>query len=134
MKKLICVKEMEEFIKTGKTKFYVTSDMIITPSAKDLAKNKSIELTTESQGCELKSNINLNLSDSDLDSEAMLKLFKAMMNKGLLQEVLKCLKGENLPYESECDVNGLKIVRGNTVKLDVFDTGNPDARYRAARY
>ena len=50
-----------------------------------------------------------------------------MMNKGLLQEVLKCLKGENLPYESECDVNGLKIVRGNTVKLDVFDTGNPDA-------
>ncbi len=29
-------------------------------------------------------------------------------------------------YESECDVNGLKIVRGNTVKLDVFDTGNPD--------
>ena len=91
------------------------------------AKNKSIELTTESQGCELKSNINLNLSDSDLDSEAMLKLFKAMMNKGLLQEVLKCLKGENLPYESECDVNGLKIVRGNTVKLDVFDTGNPDA-------
>ncbi|MDU4145352.1 cupin domain-containing protein [Clostridium sp.] len=127
MKKLICVKEMEEFIKTGKTKFYVTSDMIITPSAKDLAKNKSIELTTESQGCELKSNINLNLSDSDLDSEAMLKLFKAMMNKGLLQEVLKCLKGENLPYESECDVNGFKIVRGNTVKLDVFDTGNPDA-------
>ena len=126
MKKLICVKEMEEFIKTGKTKFYVTSDMIITPSAKDLAKNKSIELTTESQGCELKSNINVNLSDSDLDSEAMLKLFKAMMNKGLLQEVLKCLNGENLPYESECDVNGLKIVRGNTVKLDVFDTGNPD--------
>ena len=31
MKKLICAKDMEEFISEGKTKFYVASDMIITP-------------------------------------------------------------------------------------------------------
>ena len=47
MKKLICAKDMEEFIATGKRKFYVAKEMIITPSAKDLAKAAEVEFTTE---------------------------------------------------------------------------------------
>ncbi len=53
MKKLICAKDMEEFISEGKTKFYVASDMIITPSAKDVAKLNGIEFTTEAPVCEV---------------------------------------------------------------------------------
>ncbi len=58
----------------------------------------------------------------------MLKFLRAMMDKGLLQEMLQCLKGKDLPFKAECDPNGLKVVRGNSVKMDVFDTGNPNAK------
>lgn len=60
--------------------------------------------------------------------EAMLKVFKTMMDKGLLQEMLQCLKGSSLPYAAECDASGLKVVRGNSVKMDVFDTGDSEVK------
>ena len=47
------------------------------------------------------------------------------MDKGLLGELLKCCN--NKPYEFEAHANGLKVVRGKTVKMDVFDTGDPTA-------
>ena len=31
------------------------------------------------------------------------------------------------PYQCVTHENGLKVVRGNTVKMDVFDTGDPNA-------
>ena len=50
------------------------------------------------------------------------------MDKGLLEDLLECLKSKSPLFDAECDPNGLKIVRGNTVKMDIFDTGNPNAR------
>ncbi|AGM98043.1 cupin domain-containing protein [Streptococcus iniae] len=32
----------------------------------------------------------------------------------------------SLPYRSVVHSNGLKIVKGGTVRMDVFDTGNPE--------
>lgn len=128
MKKLICAKDMEEFIATGKRKFYVAKEMIITPSAKDLAKASEVEFTTEEPVISSSSNLSSKVSADNLDMETMFKVLKTMMDKGLLQEMLKCLKGSSLPYEAECDDSGLKVVRGNSVKMDVFDTGNPEAK------
>lgn len=128
MKKLICAKDMEEFIAEGKTKFYVAGDMIITPSAKDIAKASGIEFTKEEPVISCSKDINAKLSGDNLDTETILKVFKTMMDKGLLQEMLQCLKGNNLPYEAECAPNGLKVVRGSSVKMDIFDTGNPEAK------
>lgn len=128
MKKLICAKDMEEFIATGKRKFYVAKEMIITPSAKDLAKASEVEFTTEEPVISSSSNLSAKISADNLDMETMFKVFKTMMDKGFLQEMLKCLKGSSLPYEAECDASGLKVVRGNSVKMDVFDTGNPEAK------
>lgn len=128
MKKLICAKDMEEFIATGKRKFHVAKEMIITPSAKDLAKASEVEFTTEEPVISSSSNLSAKISADNLDMETMFKVFKTMMDKGFLQEMLKCLKGSSLPYEAECDASGLKVVRGNSVKMDVFDTGNPEAK------
>ncbi|BFN04762.1 DUF861 domain-containing protein [Clostridium tetani] len=129
MKKLICAKDVEELISKGEKIFYIDGTEIITPSARDLVKNNGIEFTTKP--CEIKVQSlenNKALNMDEFDSEMMINFFKKMMDKGILEEILKCLKQKSLPFEAECDPSGLKVIRGNTVKMDVFDTGNPDAK------
>lgn len=128
MKRLISAKDVEALIKKGETKFYIDSNVIITPSAKDLAKLNGIEFTEEAPTVETKSLGAEKLPIDGMDSEMLLTFFKTMMNKGLLQEMLNCLSKPNAPYVCEKDKGGLKVVRGNTVKMDVFDTGNKKAK------
>ncbi|NFO02599.1 DUF861 domain-containing protein [Clostridium botulinum] len=129
MKKLICIKDIEALIKQGETKFYVDDNVIITPSAKDLAKANGIVFSTKVPKCEVQHSEIPKVCADGMDSEMLLSFFKSMMEKGLLQEMLNCLKKDkDMPYVSECDSGGLKVVRGNTVKMDVFDTGNPNAK------
>lgn len=129
MKKLISAKDVENLILEGKKVFYVDGSEIITPSAKDLAKLNGIIFTTESCEIQEKKTEPKKLPDIDgMDSEMIISFFKAMMDKGLLQEMLECLKGSSLPFTAECDPSGLKVVRGNSVKMEVFDTGNPNAK------
>lgn len=129
MKKLICAKDIEQSILDGDKIFYLDGSEIITPSATDLAKKNNIVFTTEApapkvEHLEVKKAPNV----EGMDSEMMLNFFRAMMDKGLLQEMLECLKPKNLLFESEGDPNGLKVVRGKTVKMDVFDTGDPNVK------
>jgi len=64
-----------------------------------------------------------------IDSEMIFKVFKAMTEKGLLQEMLNSLnKQQNPNYVADSDPSGLKVVRGNSVKMDVFDTGDPEVK------
>ncbi|MBS5823097.1 MAG: DUF861 domain-containing protein [Clostridium argentinense] len=129
MKKLICAKDVEALILKGEKVLYVDGSEIITPSAQDLAKINGIVITTETPAVKVQSTtVNKTPSIDGIDSEMLLDFFKKMMDKGLLEEMLQCLKKKNLPFEAECDPNGLKVVRGNTVKMDVFDTGNPNAK------
>ncbi|MEW9095995.1 MAG: cupin domain-containing protein [Clostridiaceae bacterium] len=128
MKRLIAAKDVEALIEQGGTKFYIDGNVIITPSARDLAKANGIEFTTEAPKCEIKSVEAPKLSVDGIDSEMLLTFFKTIMDKGLLQEMLNCLNKPNTPYVAESDKGGLKVVRGNTVKMDVFYTGNPNAK------
>ena len=132
MKKLICAKDIEELIVSGKKSIYVDGSEIITPAARELAINNQIEFTTKcpkiensiAQNLEVKKYSNI----EELDSEMLLNFFRTLMDKGLLENLVECLKSKNPLFDSECGPNGLKIVRGNTVKMDVFDTGDPNAR------
>lgn len=139
MKRLICAKDVEQLILNGEKIFYLDGSEIITPSANDIAKNNGVIFTTEAPVIKVQNSMKHSVQDSEvkktpsigvenMDSEMMLKLFKEMMDRGLLEEMLKCLKAKDLPFEAECHSNGLKVVRGNSVKMDVFDTGNPDAK------
>jgi ethanolamine utilization protein EutQ len=129
MKKLICAKDIEAVILKGEKTLYVDGSEIITPSAQDLAKNNGIVFTAEAPAPKVQDlGVNKTPSIDGMDSEMLLNFFRKMMDKGLLEEMLQCLKQKNLPFEAECDPNGLKVVRGNTVKMDVFDTGNPNAK------
>ncbi|NMM65363.1 DUF861 domain-containing protein [Clostridium sp. P21] len=130
MKKLICAKDVETLILKGEKVFCIDGSEIITPSAQDLAKNSGIIFTTNAcehkvEQVEATKTVNP-VSIEGMDSEQMLNFFRAMMDKGLLQQMLECLKGKSLPFEADTDASGLKVVRGSSVKMDVFDTGNPD--------
>lgn len=128
MKKLISVKNVEEAEKQGQKVIYIDSDTIITPSAKDAAIALGIEFSTGAPVCEAKSPSEgkvselAKISEGEIDSDMIYKVFKAMMDKGLLNGILDSLT--NKPYASETDSCGLKIVRGNSVRYDVLDTGN----------
>jgi ethanolamine utilization protein EutQ len=147
MKKLISVKNVEDAEKQGKKVLYIGSDTIITPSAKDAARNCGIEFSTDEAVCETKSCCEEKASEpvktceqktscegmaselakaceGGIDVDVIYKVFKAMMDKGLLNGILDSVS--NKPYISEIDPCGLKIVRGNSVKMEVLDTGNPD--------
>ena len=123
MKKLICVKDVEAVEKQGQKVLYINCKTIITPAAKDAAKVFGIEFSTEqkSSGSELSNLANSN--SGEIDSQMIYTMLKALSDKGLLKGLLESLP--TAPYMAERDGGGLKLIRGNSVKFDVFDTGNP---------
>ncbi|WP_248477110.1 cupin domain-containing protein [Tepidibacter aestuarii] len=133
MKKLICAKDVEAAKKQGEQVIYIDSNTLITPSAKDVARFSGIEFSTEAPACKPKNTCEEKATEQvkglegGLDSEVIYKVLKAMMDKGLLNEILGSISNPK-PYISESASNGLKVVRGDSVKFDVFDTGNPDAK------
>lgn len=131
MKKLICVKDIEALNKQGKKVFYLDDNTIITPSAKDAAKNSGIEFSYEAECCEEKATCCEEkaskpeiISGGEIDSNMIYTVLKTMLEKGLLNGMFDSNPSE--PYLAERDCGGLKLVRGNSVKMDYFDTGNPD--------
>jgi len=134
LKKLISARDIESLILNGQKVIYLDGTEIITPSARELAKVNGIVMTTDEPMCTTQTAPKTETvavapsipSVENMDSKTMLDLFRTMMDKGLLQEMMKCLQQSQLPFEVESDPNGLKVVRGNTVKMEYFDTGNPD--------
>lgn len=121
MKKLICVKDVENSIKDGQKVLYIDNNTLITPAAKDAAKGCGIEFSFKQ--CETKSREPEKACDGEIDSSMIYKVLKTMMDKGLLKGLLD--NGPGPPYQAEYS-GGLKLVRGQSVKYDTFDTNNPN--------
>lgn len=124
MKKLICAKEVETLQKQGKTIFYIDCDTIVTPSAKDAAKAAGIKFSTESPACCESAAEVVKACEGGVDSNMIYEVLKTLMDKGLLNGMFD--SASDKPYVSESDSCGLKVVRGNSVKYEVLETGNPD--------
>ena len=131
MKKLVCVKDIEALNKEGKKVFYIDHETIITPSAKDAAKASGIEFSEEVYRCEEKTSCYVETtqkteksSGGEMDSNLIYEVLKTMLEKGMLNGMLE--QTQEQPYYAERDKDGLKLVRGSSVRMDVFDTGNPN--------
>lgn len=124
MKKLICVKDVETLDKQGKKVCYVDSNTIVTPSAKDTAKICGIEFSYGANVCEEKASEPEKACGEGIDSNMIYAVLKTMLDKGLMKGMFDSIPEQ--PYFSETDNSGLKLVRGSSVKMDVFDTGNPE--------
>ncbi|WP_101698713.1 cupin domain-containing protein [Clostridium minihomine] len=122
MKKLVTMKDVEESLQQGKKVVVIDSNTIVTPAAMDFAKESGVEFSTHAS-CE-----NMCRTESDsggsIDSELIYRALKSLMEKGLLQDVIDAISGRK--YAEDRDNSGLKVVRGDSVKLDPFDTGNPN--------
>jgi len=143
VKKLITAREVQECKNSGKNKMFVDKNTIITPSARDLAMEKDITfvLGVEEQVKDSE-NVLLNKKDDDknkcqsLEEKVVLKLSGEEKNIDLdliykiVKEVLAQSMGAVIKksFESQCDSSGLKLIRGNTVECDRFETGNPRAK------
>ncbi len=124
MKKLISVKDVEAFEKQGQKVVCIDKNTIITPAAKDAAKVYGIEFSFETKSCEEITSKPAIPCGGDIDSNMIYTVLKAMVDKGLLKGLFDNLPSQ--PYTAERDGGGLKVVRGNSVKYDAFDTGNPN--------
>ncbi len=118
MKQLVCERDIEKLNTEGKKVFYVEDGSIITPSARDAAEAFGITFCNKA---EEQAKAPAAFSAMDIDSEKIYMVLKTLMEKGMLNDILK-------PYESESHGNGLKVVRGSSVKMDVFDTGDPSVK------
>lgn len=135
MKKLICAKDVETLEKQGQKIFYIDENTLVTPSAKDAAKNCGIEFSTETPvpvceapvACEAPAPAAevAKACDGEIDANMIYTVLKSLADKGMLQGVFDSVVAGGKPYVSENDACGLKIVRGNTVKFEALDTGNP---------
>lgn len=119
MKKLVCAKEIEECQKLGKKEYCVDDNTIITPSAKDAADAYGIRFVSEPcQPCKPEASADCLGGLEHMDTAQLFQLLKSILEKGGVPAK---------PFQEERHSNGLKVVRGKTVKMDVFETGNPDA-------
>ena len=144
MKKLITAREVQESKSAGKNKMYVDKNTIITPAARDAAMEKDIAFVEgieeemaekveiiplskkgdDKEPCqciEEKVVQKLNVGEKDIDVDLIYKIVKEVLAQSMGEAIKKS-------FEKECDPTGLKLIRGNTVQCEPFDTGNPVAK------
>lgn len=128
MKKLVSANEVQAVAEKGQKLFCVDSNTIITPAAKDLAKQLGVEFTEDSStaGNQMCKDSALQKKDNHepaIDREMIFQVVKALLGNGLLASVP--VPSLETPFRADCNLkSGLKIVRGRTVKFETFDTGD----------
>lgn len=136
MKKLVCANEVKAAAEKGQKLFCVDSNTIITLAAKDLAKELGVEFTVDSStaGNNIGKDSGLAKKDNrenEIDPDMIFQVVKAVLANRLLTSVPA--SSPETPFRADGDPkSGLKIVRGRTVKLETFETGDPstDVAYR----
>ena len=128
MKKLITAREVQECKDSGKSKLYVDKNTIITPAARDVASEKNISFVDgiEEEAANsvklIETNIpNIMPEDKNMDMDLIYKIVKEVLAQSMVSDIKRS-------FDSEVDPTGLKLIRGNTVQCDRFETGNPNAK------
>lgn len=114
MKKLICAKDVEHLIEEGKKEIIVEAGVIITPSAKDMAASNRMEFVTKDTKV-------IEEKEKSISADMIYQVLKTLSEQGMLKGIFDTI---STPYEVEKDESGLKLIRGESVKYDYFDTGD----------
>ncbi len=127
MKKLICQKDIESMAAKGEKTVCVDADTIMTPSAKDAAKNAGIEIRDGVAACctssTVKSQNEACCQGGEISADMFYTVLKTLAERGLLHESLARITGA-----CEEDESGLRLCYGSQVVLDPLDTGTPGAK------
>ena len=142
MKKLITAREVQECKNCGKNKMYVDKNTIITPAARDVAMEKGIDFVADVEEEQVKKmEIIPNKKDDEkkqsqsVEEKVVLKLSEEEnIDMDLIYKIVKEVLAQSMgaaikkSFEREYDPSGLKLIRGNTVPFERFETGNPNAK------
>jgi len=122
MKKLITIKEISDMKKNGCGKvIYIDSNTLITPGAKDLVSDLGMEIRYGHKD-----------DNPEKDVERIVKEKLQGMTVSddivsqIVKEVIKAIGAADTSAPrivKECDPSGVRLVRGESVTLDRFDTG-----------
>lgn len=104
MKKLICSKDVEEAKQNNLSTIYIEDKTIITPAARDMAENLEISFVKQEKK-----------EENNVDNNKLFKLFSLLSEKGMIEEFLKYLRK---PYDEKVSKTGLRIIDGNSIKLE----------------
>ncbi|ADX25409.1 MULTISPECIES: cupin domain-containing protein [Streptococcus] len=118
MATLIIAKDIAACHEAGQSICYIEKGTLITPAARDEAKKWGISFET----CPPKEESSHHQSLDNISSDDLLALLKKM-----LMGTKETCQREDLPYRCVSHSNGLKMVRGSSVRMDDFDTGTPEA-------
>ncbi|MBF0786422.1 MULTISPECIES: cupin domain-containing protein [unclassified Streptococcus] len=121
MAKLVVVKDISDCYEAGQTTCYIDADTIITPAARDEAQKCGISFDVGQKRWEKKAA----KGEYGISEDELLSLLKRM-----LATCDKKIEKANLPYRSVVHSNGMKVIKGGTVRMDSFETGNPEATVR----
>ncbi|GAB6158172.1 cupin domain-containing protein [Desulfotomaculum varum] len=131
MKKLVCADEVKAAAEKGQKIFCVEPNTIITPAARDLAKELGVEFTTalsaENHTCQASVPPPQDDQPKTIDRELIYHIVKAVLANSHLAGVP--VPSPEPPFITDGDPqSGFKIVRGRTVKYEPFDTGDPSTK------
>ncbi|MTI80321.1 MAG: DUF861 domain-containing protein [Firmicutes bacterium] len=129
MKKLVCVDEVKAAAEKGQNVFCLEANTIITPAAKDLARELGVEFAADAPTATADSCKNNGLQKKDnqgksIDRDTIYQIVKAVLANNLLAGAPA--PSPEPPFRTDSEPkSGLKIVRGRTVKYKPLDTGDP---------
>lgn len=134
MKRLICAGEVKVVAQKGQKTFCIDKDTIITPAARDIARENDMKFILDAVATE-ESTVKAEKHDCVKNDVSKAVQPKQEINKDLLYEIVKkiltnkllstgCTQLTKQPFEAERDAGGLKVVRGKTVTMEKFDTGD----------
>lgn len=130
MKKLITINDVKQKYNSKCSVLYIDSNTLVTPAAKDLASELGIEIKLGSEKdlacCDVKE-IDTNMEQLVKDKLEGINITEDLISH-IVQEVIKSIQSPGIvvpQIKKECDPSGIRLVRGESVVCDRFDTGNP---------
>lgn len=124
MKALITAAEIRKAAENHDNTLYVAEGSIITPAAQDAAKEFGVDIIISPSPSLSQEDIAnrlgpVKIPSSNLDPDLVSRI---------IAEVMTCLKQSKQPSQllKEADPSGLRIVKGDSVVLEDFNTGNPN--------
>ncbi|MDW7673835.1 MAG: cupin domain-containing protein [Bacillota bacterium] len=124
MKTLITAIEVRKRAELKEKTIFVDEASIVTPAARDVAKELGVAIEY-GKGCTAVKATAPAINEAS--SQQPVSEVDPTLIARITEEVIRAITGYQRPQDliKEADASGLRLIRGNSVELEEFNTGNP---------
>jgi len=127
LKKLISLSEIRQISSQGEKVLHVGPDMLLTPAARDAASEFGIKIVyglipamaAVAPAPKAEPVLSTSTGTAGMDI--------ALITRLVMEALAGKAQNDSPGFIKESDGSGLRLIRGNTVKCEPFETGNPNA-------